>query len=197
MLRGSVAAAQDVGLPPAELARLQLELAESLIGTHDVGSAVAVAEEEIAAAAEQLEWPSCWPEPPSSCRAPATRRCCAACADCASARSPPCRPTRWGYEPRLTAQLAVCLVEHDEVEEAAELAAAALAAARESGDPEVQLEALAARHLTITVPQRVEERLALGREAVILGAAARRPVAALWGHLWRLDAGVQLGNLPS
>ena len=39
------------------------------------------------------------------------------------------------------------------------------------------------------------ERLELGRQAVTLGRSARHPVAALWGHLWRADAAMQLGNL--
>ena len=78
---------------------------------------------------------------------------------------------------------------------AAELAAEALTDAERSGEPQAILEALAARHLAISIPQAVAERLELGRQAVALGRAARHPIAALWGHLWRTDAAMQLGNL--
>ncbi len=96
---------------------------------------------------------------------------------------------------RLQAQLAVGAAEMNGGPHAAELAAAALAEAERSGDPAAILEALAARHLSISVPQTVRERLELGRRAIELGAATSQPVAALWGHLWRLDAAFQLGNL--
>ena len=96
---------------------------------------------------------------------------------------------------RLHAQLAVGIAERDGGPGAAEPAAEALAEAERSGDPQAILEALAARHLAISIPQAVAERLELGRRAVDLGRAARHPVAALWGHLWRADAAMQLGNL--
>jgi DNA-binding NarL/FixJ family response regulator len=97
---------------------------------------------------------------------------------------------------RLLAQRAVGLAEEPEPDtDAAELAAQALTEAEQSADPGAILDAIAARHLTITVPHTVAERLDLGRRAVELGATAHRPVAALWGHLWRLAASVQLGNM--
>ena len=96
---------------------------------------------------------------------------------------------------RLHAQLAVGIAEREGGPRAAELAAQALAEAERSADPEAILEALAARHLAISIPQAVAERLDLGRQAVALGRTARHPVAALWGHLWRADAALQLGNL--
>ena len=96
---------------------------------------------------------------------------------------------------RLHAQLAVGIAEREGGPHAAELAAEALTDAERSGDPQAILEALAARHLAISIPQAVAERLELGRQAVALGRAARHPVAALWGHLWRTDAAIQLGNL--
>jgi DNA-binding CsgD family transcriptional regulator len=96
---------------------------------------------------------------------------------------------------RLLAQLAVGTAETEAGPRAAELAAEALALAERSGDAAAIVEALAARHLTICVPGTVVERLELGRRAVSLGSAAGRPIAALWGHLWRLAAAYQLGNL--
>ena len=96
---------------------------------------------------------------------------------------------------RLLAQLAVAEAEDGGGPHAAELAATALAAAESTGDQGAILEAIAARHLSIAIPSSVAERLELGRRAVELGDADRQPVAALWGHLWRVDAAFQLGNL--
>lgn len=96
---------------------------------------------------------------------------------------------------RLHAQLAVEIAEREGGPQAADIAAEALSEAERSGEPQAILEALAARHLAISIPQSVSERLELGRRAVALGRSARHPVAALWGHLWRTDAALQLGNL--
>lgn len=96
---------------------------------------------------------------------------------------------------RLHAQLAVGIAEREGGPRAAEVAAEALAEAGRSGDPQAILEALAARHLAISIPHAVAERLELGNQAAALGRAAHHPVAALWGHLWRVDAAMQLGNL--
>lgn len=104
-------------------------------------------------------------------------------------------PDEHATRARLHAQLAVGIAEREGGSRAAELAAQALTDANRSGEPQAILEALAARHLAISIPQAVAERLELGRQAVALGRAARHPVAALWGHLWRADAALQLGNL--
>jgi DNA-binding CsgD family transcriptional regulator len=96
---------------------------------------------------------------------------------------------------RLLAQLAVAEAEDGGGPHAADLAAESLAAAESTGDQDAVLEAIAARHLAITIPSSVAERLELGRRAVELGDAARQPIAAMWGHLWRVDAAFQLGNL--
>ena len=98
---------------------------------------------------------------------------------------------------RLQAQLAVGAAESEGGSRPAELAAAALDEAERSGDAGAILEAIAARHLAISVPHTVQERLELGRRAVELGAAARQPIAALWGHLWRLAAAFQIGNMAA
>jgi DNA-binding CsgD family transcriptional regulator len=96
---------------------------------------------------------------------------------------------------RLLAQLAVAEAEDGAGPRAADLAAESLAAAESTGDPDAILEAIAARHLSIAIPSSVAERLELGRRAVELGDAAEQPIAAVWGHLWRVDAALQLGNL--
>jgi DNA-binding CsgD family transcriptional regulator/tetratricopeptide (TPR) repeat protein len=104
-------------------------------------------------------------------------------------------PSEHATRARLHAQLAVALAERDGGPGAAHVAAEALSEAERSREPGAILEALAARHLAISTPQSVSERLELGRRAVVLGRSTRHPMAALWGHLWRADAAIQLGNL--
>lgn len=96
---------------------------------------------------------------------------------------------------RLLAQVAVGIAEQGDGAGAQELSASALALAERSGDDRALLEALAARHLAIISPDTVAERLELGRRAVEVGGGAGPPIAALWGHLWRADAVLQLGRL--
>ena len=96
---------------------------------------------------------------------------------------------------RLLAQLALGVAESEGGMPAAELAAQALAEADRSGDPTASIEAIAARHLAISIPQAVGERVELGRRVIELADAAEQPLAALWGHLWRAGATLQLGNL--
>jgi DNA-binding CsgD family transcriptional regulator len=106
------------------------------------------------------------------------------------------QPTQWPVlRARLMAQVAVGAVEEGLGPAAADLAGEALTAAEATEDPEAVLEALAARHLSVTVPDRVEERIRLGRRAVALGTSSDQPLAELWGHLWLVDAAFQLGQL--
>jgi hypothetical protein len=92
---------------------------------------------------------------------------------------------------RLLAQVAVAAAENGGGPAAQQLATQALAAARSCGDLVAEVEAIAARHLSIAVPDTVAERLELGRRAVELSARVRHPMAGLW----RADAAFQLGNL--
>jgi DNA-binding CsgD family transcriptional regulator len=96
---------------------------------------------------------------------------------------------------RLLAQRAIGAAEADGDPAAVGIAAEALAEAERSGDVDALLEAIAARHLVITVPATVAERLALGARTVDLATRAGKPLAELWGHLWRFDAAAQLGSL--
>ena len=96
---------------------------------------------------------------------------------------------------RLLAQIAAATAEDEGGPLAEQRSAEALAAAERTGDSTAILDAVAARHLAISVPDMVTQRLELGRRAVELGQGANRPMATLWGHLWRVDAAYQLGNL--
>lgn len=102
-----------------------------------------------------------------------------------------------GLRARLLAQLAVAAAETEGGARPAELAADALRLAERSGDADALLDGLAARHLAICGVDTVGERLELGRRAVEAASVGARPVAALWGHLWRADACLQLGNLAA
>ncbi|MFD9738330.1 LuxR C-terminal-related transcriptional regulator [Umezawaea sp. NPDC059074] len=69
------------------------------------------------------------------------------------------------------------------------LSVRALAMAERSGDPDALRHAINARHLIAARPVDVSEQLRLGARMIALGS----PEAALWGHLWRIDAAMSLG----
>jgi tetratricopeptide (TPR) repeat protein len=110
---------------------------------------------------------------------------------------------------QLLAQQAFTLSEVDSPTAAEPYSAEALAVAQASGDPGALLAALHARHQVVNLPGGVAERLALGTRMLALATgeelkhprrldlrSARNPErldAALWGHLWRIEAQFQLG----
>ena len=73
----------------------------------------------------------------------------------------------------------------------------ALAMAERSGDPSALIAAIDARHHAVDFAEHVTERLALGARALELAATENRPEAALWAHLWRIDAGYQIGSMTT
>ena len=78
---------------------------------------------------------------------------------------------------------------------AREISAEALTLAEKSQDSDAILDGIHARHFTLSAPQFVDERHALADRAVIVGARAEQPLAQLWGHIWNVDAGFQLGDI--
>jgi DNA-binding CsgD family transcriptional regulator len=112
------------------------------------------------------------------------------------------RALELGVEDEITrsqvmAQLASAEADAGDRDVALELSRKALDLAESSQDPDAVLDAVRARHLVLSVPDQVAERLALGRRAVEVGASASQPLAELWGHVWRVDAAFQLGNLTA
>jgi len=97
-------------------------------------------------------------------------------------------------EARLLAQVALACfyLDPDRLDEAS---AAALAAAEASQDPDVIVAALRTRQLARSGPDGVADRLALADQMTGLGRRRRRPDVTMWGHLWRIDAQVQRGDL--
>ena len=75
------------------------------------------------------------------------------------------------------------------------LSAEALELAESTGDPDAELEALAARHYTLSYPSALDARAALADRAVQLGPSAASVMGALWGLLWQADLAFQRGQL--
>ncbi|MFD0365266.1 ATP-binding protein [Nocardia sp. GCM10030253] len=96
---------------------------------------------------------------------------------------------------RLLAQRAMSAADMSECIRARELSAAAMAEAERGGDPDALLEAIHARHLSLSAPPYLAERRILADRAIEIGSRAQQPLARLWGHLWTADAGFQLGDL--
>ncbi len=93
----------------------------------------------------------------------------------------------------MLAQLASVLADNAEIERAAEVSSAALLEARSSGDEEALIDAARARAKAMLEPLEVSEQLELGRLAVEHGRRTGRPLVALWGHKWRIDASLIAG----
>ena len=97
---------------------------------------------------------------------------------------------------RLLAQLAVAAVESGRPD-GGDRAAAAVEAAERAGDPEILLEALSARHLSLVGPGTAAERLAVADRAAELGPGSASVIGELWAHLWRVDAHFEAGDLAA
>jgi DNA-binding CsgD family transcriptional regulator len=70
----------------------------------------------------------------------------------------------------------------------------ALVAAEATGDTEARFLALQARHADLLNPRYAHERLSLGERAVQLGRETGRRDYAAWGHVWRIDAFLELSR---
>ncbi|MEE8369997.1 MAG: adenylate/guanylate cyclase domain-containing protein, partial [Dehalococcoidia bacterium] len=73
----------------------------------------------------------------------------------------------------------------------------AVEVARRVGDPRALGDALFARHTIFGGPDEVEERLAAGTEIVQLADEAGIPTRAFYGHFLRLNALLELGDIPA
>lgn len=96
---------------------------------------------------------------------------------------------------RLLARLAEASMYSGLVGEAAGQAERALAAARDSGDPQAMVAALRARQLSASGPEHTDERRDLARQMTGLGERLRDPEVELWGRLWAIDAMWEAGEL--
>jgi DNA-binding CsgD family transcriptional regulator/tetratricopeptide (TPR) repeat protein len=96
---------------------------------------------------------------------------------------------------RLLAQRAMTWVHAGDDGRMQQASADALRLAEQLDDPHALATALRARQLARSSPQGATERLALAERMAMLGARTGEPGAAMWGHLWRFDALVQLGRI--
>src|SRR5205085_5962305 len=88
------------------------------------------------------------------------------------------------------AQHAATLADLADFGRAGPLSVRALEMAERSGDTEALRLAINARHVVAGRPVDIAEQLRLGGRMLALGV----PEAFLWGHLWRIDAMLQLGS---
>jgi DNA-binding CsgD family transcriptional regulator len=98
---------------------------------------------------------------------------------------------------QLLAQQAFATSEVADAKAAELLSARALALAERSADPDALVAALHARHQVLVGLAHVAQRLRLGTRMRALAPATERPDAALWGHLWRIEAQFQLGAVEA
>lgn len=98
---------------------------------------------------------------------------------------------------RLLSQLASALTDSGRITAAAAPSAEALRLAECSGDPEAVIDAVRARMKAEPEALDREERMRLGRLAIQHGTSTRQPLAALWGHKWRIDVQFEIGDLAA
>jgi DNA-binding CsgD family transcriptional regulator len=100
-----------------------------------------------------------------------------------------------GRHAQVLAQRAFVLAQSGRIDEADAVSRRAMEMAERSGDPIAVVGAVHARHQVAGAPEGVTERLALGTRMIELAGAVGRFDTAMWGHLWRIDAAYQLGQL--
>jgi DNA-binding CsgD family transcriptional regulator len=98
---------------------------------------------------------------------------------------------------RVEAQLACALIETGSFDTAARWAQSALARAAASADPDAELDAIRARASLESLPGRDAEMSELGGRAIELAGPAGRPLAELWGHVWRSDSAIHVGDMAA
>lgn len=98
---------------------------------------------------------------------------------------------------RLLARKACLDIEADRSPDGTSASGRALRLAEGCGDPAALLDAARARVGVLDSPDDVAERLRMGDLAIHIGRTAGRPMAAVRGHLWRIDAAYQLVNLAA
>jgi DNA-binding CsgD family transcriptional regulator len=96
---------------------------------------------------------------------------------------------------QVLAQLTHAMLPSADAEEMASMSGAALAMAERVGDPVAVVSALRARQLALSDASGCAERLVLGGRMLTVAARTGDPGVALWGHLWRFDALLQLGRV--
>jgi DNA-binding CsgD family transcriptional regulator len=97
---------------------------------------------------------------------------------------------------KLLAQAASVAADRGRGGEAVKTADEALVLAEQAGDVEARIDAVRARLKARPMELPLAERLRLGALAVSLGGTGR-PLVALWGHKWRVDAAFEVGTMAA
>ncbi|TDP43285.1 ATP-binding protein [Nocardia ignorata] len=98
---------------------------------------------------------------------------------------------------RILAQRALSAADRGAGAEARRLSEQAMRAAEGSTDPDVALDVIHARHLSLATTEYLDERTALAARAIEIAVDAEQPLAQLWGYVWTADAALQRGDLPA
>ena len=96
---------------------------------------------------------------------------------------------------RVTARFVETFVFMRQPEPVAVASEEALELAEQSGDHRAIAAALRARQVVCVGPEGLEERIALAGRMLRLGRESRNPQVEMWAHLWRIDAGLEQGDL--
>ncbi len=96
---------------------------------------------------------------------------------------------------RVTARFVETFVFMRQPESVAVASEKALEMAERSGDHRAIAAALRARQVVCVGPEGLEERIALAGRMFRLGRESRDPQIEMWAHLWRIDAGLEQGDL--
>ena len=103
-------------------------------------------------------------------------------------------PGQLSVRAQLQARLAYAAADRGDIDRAQAMSGRALTLAEKTDDAAALIAALRARHQALAGPGHAAERLDLGARAIEL-ADRGEPLAALWGHVWRIDAAFELGDL--
>ncbi|KAF0849466.1 AAA family ATPase [Nocardia caishijiensis] len=98
---------------------------------------------------------------------------------------------------RVLAQRALSAADRGAGAEARRLSEQAMRAAEGSTDPDVALDVIHARHLSLATTEYLDERTVLAARAIEIAVDAEQPLAQLWGYVWTADAALQRGDLPA
>ncbi|WP_194829358.1 LuxR family transcriptional regulator [Nocardia sp. XZ_19_231] len=98
---------------------------------------------------------------------------------------------------RILAQRALSAADRGAGIQARGLSDRAMRAAERSTDPDVVLDAIHARHLSLAAIEFLDERRELAARAIEIAVDAEQPLAQLWGYVWTTDASLQRGDLSA
>ncbi|HEY3629525.1 MAG TPA: AAA family ATPase [Jatrophihabitantaceae bacterium] len=96
---------------------------------------------------------------------------------------------------RVAAQQTLALTEVYDYATAEPISRQALALAEQTADRVALVDTIHARHNLATGPDGVTERLAVANRLRTIGPVPERPDAPMWGHIWRIDAALQVGAI--